>query len=314
MVHERAKTFLGTHACTPGQRALLTTVLGEVQDELRQGCLLAPLHLPVLTCAGVGGDDERALDLAVRTLLLDLSVHVLDDLTDGDHPPSWQDRSPGEMLLATATLLAVVPLSLRELAVAPHQQAEMSQTLTDGFLQVSAGQHDELRLRHDVAPSAATIESIACLKAGERQATYAALGAQLAAASPDQVEAYARLGRAMGTAAQLASDCYDLFVLPFSHDLANGTLTFPIAVGLEHLPKEERDEMLTLLHHARHDHTVHEQIRRRLHAVGVARRSAIVVELYCQQARRALEEAQPQEPARSVLEAMVDQLSFHRAE
>lgn len=158
--------------------------------------------------------------------------------------------------------------------------------------------------------SAAEVEASVAGKSGEQLATYASLAAQLAGAPSEVVTTYAAMGQAIGTAGQLASDCYDLFQASHSRDLANGTRTLPIALHLERHTGTERERFLMLLAQARHDKEAREAVRHCLRAAGELRRCAFVVEVYCQRALRALQQAQPLEPAGSGLRAMIDGMSF----
>ena len=87
------------------------------------------------------------------------------------------------------------------------------------------------------------------------------------------------------------------------------TRTLPIALYLERHPGEESDRFLALLAEARTDPAAQEAVRQRLLAAGILRQTAFIVEMYCQRARRLLEQASPLEPGRGGLEALIDVVS-----
>jgi hypothetical protein len=71
--------------------------------------------------------------------------------------------------------------------------------------------------------------------------------------------------------------------------------------------------VLALLDAARTDAEAGVRVRDALRGAGTFRRCAFTVELYCQRAYRALEEAAPLEPARAALRSYVADRSFFAA-
>jgi geranylgeranyl pyrophosphate synthase len=136
------------------------------------------------------------------------------------------------------------------------------------------------------------------------------LAAQFSGASPHLITLYADMGKAIGTAGQLASDCHDLFQALHSKDLANGTRTFPIALYLEKKTPEEKKIFLHLLARAQKGDAVIEPIRDCLHRSGILRLSAFVVEIYCQRALTTLKRAAPHDMAARDLKNFIQHMSF----
>lgn len=188
----------------------------------------------------------------------------------------------------------------------------MQRTLAQGLLRMAAGQHADLAMANGADTTPDAVQAAVAGKTGEEMATAAALAAHFAGA-PAAVAAYARLGRALGTAAQLGSDCRDLFGAMHSKDLASGTRTLPIALHLARLTGGERVAFLALLDAARTDAEAGRRVREALLASGALRRCAFTVELHCQRAYRAIEEAAPLEPARAALRGCIAGCSFFAA-
>ncbi len=305
-----AEDFLFRHAVNEHQRRLFSTALVGLKAQSRELEYAVFLHLPLLVYAGLRGDDRPAIPLAATTSLLFLGMDILDDLADGDQPAHWAGYGAGEINLAAATLLCAIPqLAIAELDAPADCINAMQQRLAEGLLQMSAGQQRDLALAGSEEAGADEVQAILGTK-GEEMAIFAALAAHLAGATTEIVETCAALGRAIGTAGQLSSDCYDIFTDPDSRDLAHGTRTLPIALHLERQTGEERARFLALLDQAREDAGMREAVRQRLIASGEMRHCAFITEVYCQRAYRALEQMNPLEPARSGLRAMIDSVSF----
>ena len=308
-----AAGLIQRHAGTAHQCRLLMTALRGLQDPALDDppLQLACVHLPLLVYASLRGDAAPAIPLAVVTALLHLGIDVFDDLADGDLPAHWAGHRPAEIHLAAATLFAALPqLALADLDAAPACRVAMQRALAGSLLRMSAGQQRDLALAGAATAGPDDIAASVDDKSGEELALFAALAAQLAGAPAALVRTYAALGHALGTGRQFAEDCYDLFTAPHSRDLASGARTLPIALYLERQTGEERARFLALLADARRDAAAQEAVRRCLRAAGVLRHCAVIVEVYCQRARRLLEEAAAGEPGRGGLQGMVDVVSF----
>lgn len=311
-----AAEVVSTRAPTEGLRRLLETALVGLREQARTSEVPAPfIHLPLLVYGGVRGETEPALPLAVVTTLLFLGLDILDDLADGDRPEHWGDHRAAEIHLAAATLLCALPqLLLSDLDAAPAVRDRMQRTLAEGLLRMSAGQQQDLARVDAVAVTPDEVRASVEAKSGEELALFAAMAAQLAEAPAEVVERYAAMARALGTAGQLSSDCYELFQDPACRDLVHGARPLPVALHLERVSGEERNSFLRLLDQARQPgnagEAARESVRKRLREAGDLRRAAFVVEVHVQRALRLLEEAAPQEPARSGLRAIIALISF----
>lgn len=313
-VGAHAAAFLALHAVNARQHAVLQAALDRLRAQAAEhGAPLAALtcvQVPLLVHAAVQGETRPAVPLAVATTLLVAGLELLDDLMDGDLAHGWCGYRPAELLLAGVTLVAALPqLALGELPLPPGRLVAMQRVLAHAGLRISAGQQRDLRLAGRTRLSPAAAEVIAAGKSGEVLAVLAALAAALAAARPRAVAGYAALGRALGTALQLRSDCYDLFGAPRSRDLAAGARTLPLALYLRARPRERR-AFLSLLTAARTDPAVQNAVRARLIEAGVPRLAGAVIARYCARAHAVLNRLKPREPAGSALHALIDRCSL----
>ncbi len=308
----RAEAFASERSRDGQQRALLALALRGLRPQLREMDFPPPfMALPLLVYAAVRGENKPALPLTVATTILYLGIDILDDLADGDLPRHWKGRKESEINLAAVTLISALPqLALSELDAPPETIADLQRILADGLLTMSAGQQRDLATAGATRVSAAEVESSVARKSGEELALFAALASRLAGASTAAVEAYASMGRSLGTAGQLASDFHDLFQARRSSDLANGTRTLPIALHLENQSRTGRRAFLALLDKARRSESARKAVRKRLLAAGELRRCAIIVELHCRRAQAALARAGAREPAQGELAALIDASSF----
>lgn len=306
-----AEAFAREHAASPAQRDLLATAFRGLRDGLaRRGGspeTLDCVRVPRLVYAAVRGTDTPVRPLTVALVLLFGGVRLLDDAMDGELPAVWQRHRPAEIALAAAALYsALAPLALCAVEAPPATILAMQRTLADGLLAMADGQQRDVALAGSAGATARDVVASVAGKSGAAVAMYAALAARLAGAPEEAVASYTAMGQALGTAWQLRSDIHDLFAASASSDLAAGARTLPIVLGLERADGAEREHLFALLERARTDAAAGEEVRARLRATGVLRDSALVVEVYCDRARRALTAAQPREPAGRVLRALID--------
>lgn len=317
-VFANAEEFAFGQAVGKSQRALIAAALAGFRARVHDRSpdreddppALPPL-LSLFAYGGIRGNDEAAIPLAGATTLVYIGIDIFDDVGDGDHPSYWGHYGPAEMNLAAATLLSSLSrLAVLELSIAPSIRTAIERSLGKGLLGMSAGQQYDLATAQASAPTVDEVEASVCAKSGKELAMFARVGAELAEASPEVVDTYERLGYFLGAAGQLSSDCYDLYQDPESRDLAHGARTLPIAFHLERLAQADRPSFLSLLDQARHDEHARCAVRQRVREAGDLRRCAFLVETYCQRALRALDKADPLQPARGVLLAMIDNVSF----
>jgi hypothetical protein len=311
----QAEAFALQHAASSDQRELLQAAFRGRRAALEQNGTPLDDHdcvyVPRWVYAAVTGDDTLVAPLTVAACLLWSGIDLLDAVMDGDPLPDWRGYRPAAISLAAVTLIsAVAPLALATLDAPPATVVAMQQTLCRGLLAMSAGQQRDVAMAGSDIATVEAVEAAVIGKSGEGLAMLAALAAQFGGAEAEDVAAYAGMGRALGTARQLQSDCYDLFVDTHSKDLANGTRTLPIAWRLQNLAGDERDQFVTLLDRARIDPAARDDVRACLMATGAVWGCSVLIELHCERARQALARARPMEQAALKLHRRIDEASF----
>lgn len=310
-----AEAFALEAAPTPELRALLATALVGLPDQARRREMAFFVHFPLLVYGGLRGDDAPAVPLAAATTLFFLGLDICDDQADRDLPAHWTGYSASEITLASLALIATLPqLLIASLDGPAATRAAMQEALARGLLHMIGGQQRDLSATGSADVSAGAVEESVAAKSGEELAIFATLAALLAEAPPEQVERYAALGRALGTGGQLMFDCYDVFDAPHSKDLAAGTRTLPIVLGLNRLRGDARGEHLALLDRAQHDEGARESVREHLHDAGVVRSCALTIEVYRQRGLRLLAAVDAQEPARGRLQSLLQNIAWPHAD
>ena len=307
-VRTMASAAVADHTRSHGQRELLAAILAEAFAPRRGGidsCALAST-LPLLIHAGLRGRDERcAQALAAAVTLIEAGIYTLDHILDGEMDGALRAVPPRAVLLGAVDLISHVPQAvLAALDVSDSVVRRLLAELYDGMARISAGQ------LADLAPGSldgpAVRETIA-MKTGARRALYAGLAARLAGADDAAWTAATGFGRALGCARQISSDLVDLVGPQPSRDLAAGTVTLPIALHLDDVDDDARQELRALLARARTDETAHALVRTRLHAGGALRRAAAAAMAECVRAREHLVRLDAAEPAATLLRALVEQ-------
>jgi hypothetical protein len=302
-----ATAFAGNAAPTPEMAATLDTAVRGLAIHAKRYQRVFFVDVPAWVYAAVRGDTAAALPLASATALLFLGLDTADDITDGDLPAYWAGCSLADIQIVTLALLASLPQQIVSGLDAPAgTRAAMQAAIARATLRMIAGQQRDLRAAGTSDVRAAAVEESVVEKSGEQVALFAVLAALLAGAEPSQLAHYEAMGRALGTAAQLTSDCDDLFVAAHSRDLAAGTRTLPIALGLERMKGGAREAFVALLDRARTDREAGIDVRTRLRDAGVLAPCTFYVEVHRQRAFAALAAADALEPARSQLRRLIE--------
>jgi geranylgeranyl diphosphate synthase type I len=311
---EGAIQFVRDHAAGEAQAQLLVAALAGRPDRdpgVGDTKYRRFVRIPLAVAAAVCGDASRAQPLTVALALLHTGLDTLDDLMDGDVRPWWQEYRSAEVLLAGATLVSALPqLLIAELDAPPSTLALMQRTLAQAGMVISAGQQRDVAGAGRDDLTVADVEASVSAKSGEVHGLAAKLAAQLSGAGEAVATHYYEVGQAIGTAAQLVSDCFDIFAAPDSRDLRQGTRTLPVVLALTAMTGDERAAFQTLLHEAEAEAGARTAVRQRLLEADIVRNAAVTIEIYCRRAYAALANAGASDPAKSVLEQIIRDCSL----
>lgn len=269
------------------------------------------VRIPLAVATAVCGDGTRAQPLTVALALLHTGLDTLDDLMDGDPRPWWQGYRPSEVLLAGATLVSALPqLLIAELEAPPETIARMLHALAEAGMVISAGQQRDIAGAGRDDLTVEDVEASVAAKSGAVHGLAARLAAQLAGADDTTAARYEQMGRALGTAAQLVSDCYDIFVAPDSRDLRQGTRTLPVVLALTAMSGDEHTAFCSLLREAEAKADARRAVRQRLLEAGTVRRAATIIDICCRRAYAALADAGASGTAKADLERLIRDCSL----
>lgn len=255
--------------------------------------------LPLLVCAGAGGDPRAALPLAGAVECFIAAADTFDDVQDRDTTDGlW--RACG---LATATNVATFLLFLTQLAlgrlarrgVPAATVAALSGLFAAAGARACGGQQRDL----DAACGAAIDEdaylATVALKSASLVECACRAGALLAGATPDVVDAYAAFGLNLGMVLQIHNDIAGASSESADRgDLCAGKRTLPLIFALEHGPAPLQAELAALTGPDRWEDLQPEEIdrvRQLLAAAGGLHYAAVVADLYGEQALSCLERA-----------------------
>jgi geranylgeranyl diphosphate synthase type I len=239
---------------------------------------------------------------------------LFDNLIDEELSSSWDARDPGETYLAATTLLSAAPQlaldRLRENGIPPARLWTLAHLFAETLLTMSAGEHEDMLFTNwtDVGPE--MCRDMVERKSGSELALFTRAGAILATEDSGVIQNYAAFGLRLGTASQICSDAWDIWSGEMSRDLLNGRRTLPIVHALSTLQGEGRGRLQELLSAARGSAECHDDVRVLLAEAGSLRYTALVIEVYRQQARKHLAAASPREPAGQALRMLLDETSL----
>jgi octaprenyl-diphosphate synthase len=133
------------------------------------------------------------------------------------------------------------------------------------------------------------------------------LGATLAGATPDQEEALATYGHAVGMAFQVVDDVLDLTATeevlgkPVASDLREGKTTLPVIHSLEHGTAADRLVIQRVLEDAGFVRSTREQVQEILHRNGSVEFAMAAADRYAERSRQALVSLEESEFKRALL-------------
>lgn len=282
------RQFLQRHIPDASWRSLLDTRLQKTDRLVQEGYWLPCRDLAPLIANGLH-PAMTTTPLAMATTLVYLGADLLDDLQDQELDAQWQQLPVAQVTMIAATLASALPaLAIDELHIYGATKAQLHATLARGLCAMSFGQFQDLEMKGaDLVPLFQVKQSLEG-KSGAECALFCLMGAQCAGASPSDFPHYATLGRALGTAMQLASDLHELLWKPYSPDLYEQVRSLPIAFCLHVLSGAPREDFLQHLRVAGTDAAAREQVLAMLQQSGSIGYATLVIEQYCQQARDAL--------------------------
>lgn len=278
-------------------------------EHTRRGKRVRPF-LTLLACQACGGDWRQALPAASAVELIHNFSLVHDDIEDRSdtrrgRPTLWARWGVPQALNTGDALFALAGLSLHrllDLGLSAPTVLAIQKDLDQACLELTQGQHLDIAFEtRDHVDQGAYLEMVE----GKTAALLAAamsVGARAAAAALSQIERLARFGRHLGLAFQMQDDILGIWGdpavtgKPSGDDLLCRKKTLPTLLGLE---RSEAFQSLWSSSEADADRLT--AMRQILEACGALQATQAAAAEHTELALSALAEANPAEPAASLL-------------
>lgn len=182
-------------------------------------------------CAGSGGDERAAVQVAAAIELFIAGLDVLDEIEDDDDSPLVAEAGVAQALNASTALLMLAQERLGRLdewGVPAARIPRFTRALAAAGLAATGGQHYDLAAegRPDLTIEGAL--DITRRKAGTLVGGACRLGAILGTDDEELLGRYEAWGRHFGTASQLANDLHDAERTSGKSDLRRSKGTVPL--------------------------------------------------------------------------------------
>lgn len=274
----------------------------------------ASVTVPLDVYEAVSGSWQPAVPLAAAATLIYLGADILDNVADRELPTRWDGWAIDEIILAGATLLGSLSYLALDLlrerqGVAAGRLYFLTQRMASATWAMAGGQLQDIHQPGDSVAHEA-VEAGVALKSGAEMRMLAGVAASLAVDDQAIVTAYEEYGYALGIAAQLRSDCSDIWGSTPSADLTNGRRTLPIVHALAASSGDQHTNLLAVLRRARSDPGCHREVATQLAAAGGLKYAALQVELWVDLGTEALLRAGARTAAGDRLRARLTQLSL----
>ena len=263
LVFNEAHDLLAQHSESIEQKKLLSRFLAGLKEKVGDDSLPC-ISLPLMIHSAIKGEERSATKLAAACLFIFLAADIIDDIADGDFARHW-----GEVIFKSEDILAsvvfassIAPLAIDAMGIDSQCASLLKASLSKCIISMAAGQQGDIRSCESLlSTSPEQVILNVQGKSGSEIAGVALMAAQLAGAEKHVAREYMNIGMLIGTAGQIMSDCCELYDNLEGRDLANGTVTLPLAIHFKGLPEEDKDQFLNLLKFAQHDVPIRSKVR-----------------------------------------------------
>ena len=263
LIFNEANDLLARHSVSIEQKNLLSRFLAGLEERVGDGFLSCG-EVPLIIHSAIKGEERSATKLAAACLFLYLAADIVDDIADGDFAKHWgEEVSSSEGILASVVFASsIAPLAMDDIGIESQSACLLKASLSKCIISMAAGQQGDLRSSESLNSTSPeqVIENVQG-KSGSEVAGVALMAAQLAGAEKHVANEYMNIGRLIGTAGQIMSDCCELYKSSEGRDLANGTVTLPLAIHFQNLLEEDKDHFLNLIRFAQHGQSARIKVR-----------------------------------------------------
>lgn len=249
--------------------------------------------LPLLVCEAVSGNYERALPAAAGLQFLMASADVYDDIEDADSCDSVAARYGFEVATNVATTLLILAertlVRLKGRGVEDGILIRVMDTVNSFYTTACAGQHLDLTLTSKTAISEDEYLRAAYMKSASTVECTCHIGALLARADEELIDAFAQFGKNLGIAYQIANDIRGISK---ECDIAKHRMSLPVIYALIQIDGIAREQLELAFEKPSQYASASTEIKDLLFRTGAIHYSAVKLELYKQRALDILSEAE----------------------
>lgn len=308
VVVDGVNVFLKKHIQSQKLLSLYQQRLEKFAAEAEKQGFAPSVDVPYFLCLGLSQDTEKSRRMAVLSTLIFLGCDLLDDFQDGDLHIVPSKSSITEVTLASSILLSALPtLAISEFF--GKESLIACQTLAQSLLAMAQGQERDILSRFDSGFSVEEAEAVVMKKSGEEMALFCRLVAQALSQSVEKEKMYAEFGRHFGVAIQIVSDLSDIFEVPLSSDLQQGTLTLPLALHLSKISREERELFDKQWRQSPRDHKARDAVKKALEKSGALADAVHFIQSHCEKAETILKTLGLDRKSQEHLEEIIGKMS-----
>ena len=294
----------------------------KAQSTMSQGKALRPT-LCLFACEALCQDFTRAVAAAAALELIHNFSLIHDDIQDQDrerrHQPTvWQLWGVPKALVAGNAMQCAGDLALLNTAyedVGPEVPIEVSQLLTDNYLEMIEGQCLDLAFEAKTAITTEEYLGMIARKTGALIRSGLEIGALAAAGNTVGFRAFSRFGDGLGRAFQIRDDYLGIWGnvsatgKAAGNDIRRRKKSFPVVFALNYAGPQSQRDLLEIYSRQELDEDDVGRVLTVLDEVGAREQSQRIIESSAADALGALEEVSLPSWARDEAESLVDYLA-----
>lgn len=216
------------------RRELLSSALRNCRQKVSGYPYFPPVEITKAVYMQFDNDMKKVLPLLAACSALHLGADLNDDFADNDLPPYWKVIDKGIItLLSYDIFYNLRNEALDMLGGYPVRKSvitSIKRTFDEAAICMIAGQYADIS--HGVNASIEDAMDSVAGKSGMQIWAFCKVASLLGGATKSQAEKMSLFGKNIAIAAQVATDCNDIWGRGASSDLRNGRVTVPVAYAL----------------------------------------------------------------------------------
>ncbi len=250
--------------------------------------------LPLIVCEAICGHYKHALPAAAAIQLFKAAGDVFDDIEDADSSESLSARYGSAVATNVATALLILAeraiTQLKVRGVEDYIIVRVMDLINSFSTTACAGQHLDLSLAPETAVSEDIYLRVAGMKSASTVECACHIGALLAIANQELIDAFALFGHNLGMASQIAND---ILGITRGSDILKPKITLPVIYTLTQTNGKTRNHLeSTFVKQSGPVPISTQQIKDLLFRAGAIHYAVIKMEFYKQRALDILSEAE----------------------